>query len=99
MIIKGTAKAQLIPKCKLGSIEKDSLIWVEYRDAMPGFDLDVVCYQGIGEYYAGNGEYDTILNCFCGFEETKSYGIDWRAWTDRPTQELMDNTPWDDEQE
>lgn len=99
LVVKGSTNAQVISKRKLGSIEKDSLVWVEYRDAMQRYDLDAACFQGIGDVYVGNGGYETCFEFLCGFEETRYYGIEWRAWTERPTQELMDNTPWDDEQE
>lgn len=90
-------KARVYRKTELGSIPKDTLVWSEYRDAMPGFELDVQCYQGIDELRDGRGGWETHVEYLGGYDPVKDYGIEWRLWTARPTDEEMEKAKWADE--
>ena len=90
-------KPTVIPKRKLGSIPQDTLVWVEVRDAMPGYEIDVECFQGISEYkVTANGDYSLLVEYLRGTDDVSDYGIEYRFWTDRPTNEEMEAVPWND---
>ena len=86
--------ARVYEKRELGSIHKDTIVWVENREAMPGYKLDIQCFQGISDMHDGNGGWETCAEYMCGFDEVKDYGVEWRMWTARPTEEQMRETLW-----
>ena len=86
---------RVIGKRELGSLQRDTLVWVEYKDALPGWEIDVQCYQGASEHRSPmSGDYELYLDYLMGFDEVSEYGISYRLWTDRPTDEQREATPW-----
>lgn len=95
MATRENPKARVYLKKELGGIPMDTLIWVENKDALDGWELDVECFQGVNDHrYGAHGEYYTCVDYMRGYDEVAEYGIEYRFWTDRPTQEQMEETPW-----
>lgn len=92
-------KARVIRKRELGALKKDTLIWVESRNAMFGNELDVECFQGIDEHVAGSTyEWTTCVEYLRDFDVVADYGAEYRFWTERPTEAQMRDTAWEDDE-
>ena len=91
-----TQKPRVILKRELGNLPVDILIWVEYRDNLDDWKLDVECFQGISDHqYGSHGECFVCADYMCGYDEVSEYGIEYRFWTERPTWEQMEAEPWE----
>ena len=73
---------------ELLALPKDTPVFIEEDNGDCGWN--VICMN--------DEDYDV---CFCGFQAgpvfypSKSYGICWRCWTSRPTDEQRKATPWE----
>lgn len=99
----GNKKPRVIKKRELADLPIDTLVWVENNpDVCYDWKLDIECFQGISEhrYYTPDDmsehvrEYELCVDYMNDYDAVSDYGVSYRFWTARPSEEQMEAIPW-----
>lgn len=78
-------------------IEKHSLVWLEdndKEDVLPALFLQYYGWNAEFSVHAPDKYVDKIFRFATVIEFEINYGITWRCWTSRPTEEQREREPW-----
>lgn len=83
-------------------IEKHPLVWLEdndKEDVIPALFLQYNGWSAEFSRQAPDKYVDTIVRSAKVIADERMYGVTWRAWTSRPSEQQMRDTPWEAESE
>lgn len=92
-------KPMAIRKNELAYIMPGAVVWYEQRlTEWEDMSLPIypVCVDGIGEM-EWNGRPELLIKYSVGSDPVSQYGLDFRLWTARPTEEQRREEPWEEQ--
>lgn len=89
---------RVILKREIGSLPKETVVWVEQRDTIDEYRLNIECFRGVKEHIIpATGNYELCIDYIIGHDDVSDYGKQYRFWTQRPTWAQMMTTEWEGE--
>ena len=74
-------------------VKKPMLLWEEDRHSKKLFPVECYGIRKVSLY--GDREKNEVVVFSNGMEDLKTYGVTYRLWTLKPSEEKMNATEWD----
>ena len=89
-------QARVIKKEELGKLPSGCVVWHEEGEETGPTPVTPVCFDGTKEKRFGN-EPELVIIYSDGFDLVREYGIGYRLWTARPTDEQRRGEKWEEQ--